>query len=333
MTTEAANTDKIIKRIAVLTSGGDAPGMNAAVRSVVRTAITEGIEVFGVDRGYKGLINKDFHKMTMNSVSDIINSGGTVLFTARSKEFETEEGMQKAIENMRELGIEALVVIGGDGSYRGANDLVKRGFPCVCLPGTIDNDISSTDYTIGFDTALNTAIDMIDRIRDSAQSHDRCFVVEVMGRRAGYLALRTAIGAGATDVLVPERIENIEASIESVCEKIRDGVAIGKNHFIIIVAEGVSKMYEGGADRIAKVIESKTGVETRADILGYSQRGGRPTGQDRVNATRMGYYAAKLLSNGVVNRVVSMDNDVVIDIDIEKAIQAKSHSRPIFSIW
>lgn len=300
-----------IKKIAVLTSGGDAPGMNATIRSVVRTAITEGMEVVGVIRGYNGLIHGDLRPMHVRSVSGIINLGGTLLYTARSPEFATEEGMQKAIKTCHDNNIDGVVVIGGDGSFRGARDLSERGIPCVGIPGTIDNDISSSDYTIGFDTALNTAVEMVDRLRDTAQSHDRCSVVEVMGRRAGYLALRTAIAVGATHVLVPE----IGYDIDEVCQQINEGHAIGKQHFIIIVAEGI-----GGVEQIAKDIQEKTGIESRATILGHVQRGGRPSARDRVNATRMGYHAVKLLSAGIGNRVVVMKNSKVIDYDIQEAL-------------
>ena len=300
-----------IKKIAVLTSGGDAPGMNATIRSVVRTAITEGMEVVGVVRGYNGLIHGDLRPMHVRSVSGIINLGGTLLYTARSPEFATEEGMQKAIKTCHDNNIDGVVVIGGDGSFRGARDLSERGIPCVGIPGTIDNDISSSDYTIGFDTALNTAVEMVDRLRDTAQSHDRCSVVEVMGRRAGYLALRTAIAVGATHVLVPE----IGYDIDEVCQQINEGHAIGKQHFIIIVAEGI-----GGVEQIAKDIQERTGIESRATILGHVQRGGRPSARDRVNATRMGYHAVKLLSAGIGNRVVVMKNSKVIDYDIQEAL-------------
>ncbi|MEE1055239.1 MAG: ATP-dependent 6-phosphofructokinase, partial [Acutalibacteraceae bacterium] len=224
-----------MKTIAVLTSGGDAPGMNAAVRAVVRTAISLGMTVKGVCRGYNGLIEGDIVDLDVRSVSDIIHRGGTVLYTARSPKFKTEEGMQQAIENCKKHGIEGIVVIGGDGSYRGARDLSLRGIPCVGVPGTIDNDISSTEYTIGFDTAMNTAMEMVDRIRDTAQSHDRCSVVEVMGRRAGYLALQCGIAVGATAIMVPE----IETKLSDVITKIQDTQKTGKKHFIIVVAEGV----------------------------------------------------------------------------------------------
>ena len=303
-----------MKTIAVLTSGGDAPGMNAAVRAVVRTAISLGMTVKGVRRGYNGLIEGDIVDLDVRSVSDIIHRGGTVLYTARSPKFKTEEGMQQAIENCKKHGIEGIVVIGGDGSYRGARDLSLRGIPCVGVPGTIDNDISSTEYTIGFDTAMNTAMEMVDRIRDTAQSHDRCSVVEVMGRRAGYLALQCGIAVGATAIMVPE----IETKLSDVITKIQDTQKTGKKHFIIVVAEGV-----GGVEQMAKEIEEATGIETRATILGHVQRGGNPTVRDRVAATQLGYAAVKLLSKGIGNRVDGNKKDEIVDYDIYEALNMK----------
>ncbi|MBQ8532192.1 MAG: 6-phosphofructokinase [Clostridia bacterium] len=303
-----------MKTIAVLTSGGDAPGMNAAVRAVVRTAISLGMTVKGVRRGYNGLIEGDIVDLDVRSVSDIIHRGGTVLYTARSPKFKTEEGMQQAIENCKKHGIEGIVVIGGDGSYRGARDLSLRGIPCVGVPGTIDNDISSTEYTIGFDTAMNTAMEMVDKIRDTAQSHDRCSVVEVMGRRAGYLALQCGIAVGATAIMVPE----IETKLSDVITKIQDTQKTGKKHFIIVVAEGI-----GGVEQMAKEIEEATGIETRATILGHVQRGGNPTVRDRVAATQLGYAAVKLLSKGIGNRVVGIKKDEIVDYDIYEALNMK----------
>ncbi|MGN0493001.1 MAG: 6-phosphofructokinase [Acutalibacteraceae bacterium] len=300
--------------IGVLTSGGDAPGMNAAVRAVVRTAIAMGINVKGIRRGYNGLIEGDIIDLDVRSVSDIIHRGGTVLYTARSPRFKTEEGMKEAIDNCKKHGIEGIVVIGGDGSYRGARDLSLRGIPCVGIPGTIDNDISSTEYTIGFDTAMNTAMEMVDKIRDTAQSHDRCSVVEVMGRRAGYLALQTGIAVGATAVLVPE----VEYKIEEVIEKIKATQKTGKKHFIIVVAEGV-----GGVEEIAEKIEAETGVESRATVLGHVQRGGNPTVRDRVMATEMGYSAVKLLKDGIGNRVIGYKDGQIVNYDIYEALNMK----------
>ena len=304
-----------VKRIAVLTSGGDAPGMNAAVRSVARTALSKGVEIFGVYRGYNGLIHGDIFPMNLRSVSDIIHRGGTMLYTARSPEFRTEEGMQKAIQTCRENGIEGVVVIGGDGSFRGAQDLTRRGMPCIGIPGTIDNDIACCEHTIGYDTAMNTCMEMVDKLRDTAQSHDRCSVVEVMGRRAGYLALNVGIAVGATSILVPEVPYDFE---RDVIQRMKATFATGKKHFIIVVAEGVGRVME-----IAEDIQAKTDVETRATILGHVQRGGSPTIRDRVLASQMGYYAVELLIAGKSNRVVSIQNDRIVDFDIEEALQMK----------
>ncbi len=304
-----------VKRIAVLTSGGDAPGMNAAIRAVARTALNRGIEVYGVYRGYNGLIHDDMFEMNLRSVSDIIHRGGTMLYTARSPEFRTEEGMQKAIENCRKRGIEGVVVIGGDGSFRGAQDLTRRGMPTIGIPGTIDNDISCCEHTIGYDTALNTCMDMIDKLRDTAQSHDRCSVVEVMGRRAGYLALNVGIACGATSILVPEIPFDFE---KDILERMAATAKTQKKHFIIIVAEGV-----GGVLDMAKTIEERTGIETRATILGHVQRGGSPTLRDRVLASQMGNKAVDLLMEGKSNRVVTIQNDHILDYDIEEALAMK----------
>ena len=287
-----------MKSIAVLTSGGDAPGMNPAVRAVVRTACQRGIKVYGVDRGYTGLINGDIHEMNLRSVSDIITRGGTILYSARCPEFKTEEGLQKAVATCKKFGIDGMVIIGGDGSFRGARDLSLRGIPCIGLPGTIDNDISCTDYTIGYDTCLNTIVQMVDRIRDTSESHDRCTVVEVMGRGAGYLALEAGIAVGATSIIVPE----VEYDIErDVIARIREFQKTGKKHFIVIVAEGV-----GGTAEIAKKIEAETGVESRATILGHVQRGGSPTARDRIMASQMGSRAVDLLTQGIGNRVIGI---------------------------
>lgn len=304
-----------IKKIAVLTSGGDAPGMNAAVRAVVRSGLSEGIEVYGVYRGYNGLINGDIVPMNLRSVSDIIHRGGTMLYTARSKEFSTEEGIQKALENCRKLGIEGVVVIGGDGSFRGAQDFTRHGMPCIGIPGTIDNDIACCEYTIGYDTALNTCMEMIDKLRDTAQSHDRCSVVEVMGRHAGYLALNVGIAVGATSIIVPEVPFDFDRDI---LKRIEATSATGKKHFIIIVAEGVGHVME-----MATQIEERTGIETRPTILGHVQRGGSPTLRDRVLASRMGHAAVQLLMAGKSNRVVAMQSNNIVDFDIEEALQMK----------
>ena len=301
-----------MKTIGVLTSGGDAPGMNAAIRAVVRAAYAKNIKVIGIHRGYSGLIDCDVEELSTRDVSDIIHRGGTILYTARSERFRTEEGMQTAVENCKKLGIEGIAVIGGDGSYRGARDLSLRGIPCVGIPGTIDNDISSTDFTIGFDTAMNTAVEMIDRLRDTAQSHERCSVVEVMGRHAGHLALQTGLAVGATAILVPE----ISCDIDTICKKINISRKSGKKHFVIIVAEGFK---ESSID-IAKKIEDATGVGSRATILGHVQRGGNPSVRDRVMASNMGYAAVELLSNGIGNRVVAYKKDQIVDYDIYEAL-------------
>lgn len=286
--------------------------MNAAVRAVVRTAISMGIKCYGIRRGYNGLIEGDVFEMSVRDVSDVIHRGGTVLYTARSPLFKTEEGINMAVNTCRKLGINGIVVIGGDGSFRGAMDLSKRGIPCIGIPGTIDNDISSTDYTIGFDTAMNTAMHMVDKLRDTTQSHERCSVVEVMGRHAGWLALESGIAVGATAILVPEVQFNID---RDVIAKINETQRSGKKHFIIVVAEGV-----GSVEEIAKYVEDKTGIESRATILGHVQRGGSPTVRDREMSSSMGYYAVKLLSEGASNRVVCYRNGKIIDVDIFEAL-------------
>ncbi|MBQ8920799.1 MAG: 6-phosphofructokinase [Oscillospiraceae bacterium] len=303
-----------MKRIGVLTSGGDAPGMNAAIRAVVRTALYKGMEVVGIRRGYNGLLNRDVFNMDARSVSSIIQRGGTLLFTARCLEFKEEAGVLKAVDSCRELGIEGLVVIGGDGSYRGAGDLSRHGIPCIGLPGTIDNDISSTDFTIGYDTAMNTVMELVDKLRDTSHSHDRCSVVEVMGRGAGYIAVNTAVACGAVEVLCPEK----PYDLSEIIEKIQKGRKLGKQNFIIVVAEGIGHSVE-----IAKEIEEKTGVESRATILGHVQRGGSPTVRDRVLASRMGNYAVNLLEQGIGNRVVGVRGNSLVDYDIQEALQMK----------
>ena len=304
---------KEMKTIGVLTSGGDSPGMNAAIRAVVRTAIARGLRVIGIRRGYNGLITGDMIEMNLRSVSDIIHRGGTILYTARSPEFKTEEGLQKAVQVCREMEIDGLAVIGGDGSFRGAADLSKRGIPCVGLPGTIDNDIASSDYTIGFDTAVNTVRDMVDRLRDTTESHDRCSVVEVMGRKAGYIAIHAGIAVGATSIIVPEIPFDIE---KELIPRLMNIQKTGKKHFIIIVAEGV-----GDTNEIGSYIQKRTGIETRVTILGHVQRGGSPTVRDRVLASEMGYHAVELLSQGIGNRVIVVRQDKVVDLDIYEALQ------------
>lgn len=304
----------MIKKIGILTSGGDAPGMNAAVRAVTRAAIRKGMQVYGIRRGYNGLINGDVFEMNERSVSDIIQRGGTMLYTARCPEFRTEEGVEKAKAKCEELGLEGIVVIGGDGSFRGAADLSAKGILCVGLPGTIDNDIACTEYTIGYDTAMNTVVEMVDKLRDTTQSHDRCSVVEVMGRGAGYIALNAGIACGATYVITSE----IPYDLDVVAKKMLESKKTGKQHFIIVVSEGV-----GHSDEIARTLQEKTEIEARTTILGHVQRGGSPTVRDRVVASQMGYYAVELLSQGIGNRVVGMQNNKIVDFDIQEALAMK----------
>ena len=300
-----------MKTIGVLTSGGDAPGMNAAVRSIVRTAASMGMTVKGIKRGYNGLIENNVVDLDIRSVSDIIQRGGTVLYTARCPRFTTEEGMQEAIKNCKVNGIEGLIVIGGDGSFRGARDLSLRGIPCIGIPGTIDNDIPSTEYTIGFDTAMNTVVEMVDKLRDTACSHERCSVVEVMGHGAGDIALQCGLAVGATAIIVPE----IGFNLQSVIDKILETQKNGRNHFIIVVSEGLCD-----ATQLAKLLQEATGIETRATILGHIQRGGNPTLRDRVVASKMGYAAVELLSKGVGNRVIGLKDNKIVDYDIFEAL-------------
>jgi 6-phosphofructokinase 1 len=304
-----------IKTIGILTSGGDAPGMNAAIRAVSRTALYKGMRVMGIRRGYNGLIAGDMFEMHVRSVSEVIHRGGTILYTARSKEFATEEGMQKAKQVCLENGIDGLVTIGGDGTFRGARDMCDRGIPCVGIPGTIDNDISCSDYTIGFDTAMNTAMEMIDKLRDTTQSHNRCSVVEVMGHNTGYLALEVGIACGALTIVVPE----VEFDIErDIVNRMQHTQRTGKKHFIVITAEGC-----GSATELAAQIEKRTGVVTRATILGHVQRGGRPTIRDRVMASEMGFHAVNLLEKGIGNRVVAYKNGITTDFDITEGLAMK----------
>ena len=300
-----------MKTIGVLTSGGDAPGMNAAIRSIVRAAAYMGMTVKGIKRGYNGLIENNIVDLDIRSVSDIIQRGGTVLYTARCPRFTTEEGMQEAIKNCKNNGIEGLIVIGGDGSFRGARDLSLRGIPCIGIPGTIDNDIPSTEYTIGFDTAMNTVVEMVDKLRDTACSHERCSVVEVMGHGAGDIALQSGLAVGATAIIVPE----IGFNLQSVIDKILETQKNGRNHFIIVVSEGLCD-----ATQLAKLLQEATGIETRATILGHIQRGGNPTLRDRVVASKMGYAAVELLNKGVGNRVVGLKDNKIVDYDIFEAL-------------
>ncbi|MGN0625061.1 MAG: 6-phosphofructokinase [Oscillospiraceae bacterium] len=304
-----------VKTIGVLTSGGDAPGMNAAIRAVVRAGIGKGMRVLGIRRGYNGLINGDMVEMNLRSVSDILQKGGTVLYTARCLEFKEEAGVEKAKQTCVEAGLDGVVVIGGDGSFRGARDLSLRGIPCVGIPGTIDNDIASSDYTIGYDTAMNTVVQNVDRLRDTSQSHDRCSVVEVMGRGAGHIAVNAGLACGAIAILIPEIPFDVDRDIVA---KIKASQKTGKQHFIVMVAEGVGHSHE-----LAKEIEEKTGVESRATVLGHIQRGGSPTLRDRVVASEMGYYAVELLEKGIGNRVVVTKDGKVTDYDILEALSMK----------
>lgn len=304
------------KKIGVLTSGGDAPGMNAAVRAVTRAALSKGMEVVGIQRGYVGLLNREFEEMTARSVSGIIQRGGTCLYTARCPEFRNMDGVLKGKVACEELGLEGLVVIGGDGSFRGAGDLSSVGIPCVGIPGTIDNDIQCTEYTIGYDTAMNTAVEMIDKLRDTTQSHDRCSVVEVMGRKAGFIAVNVAIAVGAEAVITLERPYDLDAiAAKMVKTKNEKG---GKHHFIIVVAEGV-----GQTENISRTLQEMTGIESRVTVLGHVQRGGSPTLRDRVIATEMGYHAVELLEQGIGNRIVGLKDGKVYDIDLQEGLAMK----------
>ncbi len=302
-----------INTIGVLTSGGDAPGMNAAIRAVVREAIANGKRVMGIKRGYAGLLQEEIYEMHTTDVSDIIQRGGTILQTARCKEFTTAEGQKKGAELCRQHGIDGMIVIGGDGSFRGAQKLAAYGINTVGVPGTIDLDIACTDYTIGFDTAVNTAMDAIDKVRDTSTSHERCSIIEVMGRGAGFIALWCGIANGAENVLLPEKYDYNE---QALVNNIIDNRKKGKKHHIIINAEGI-----GHSASMAKRIEAATGVETRATILGYMQRGGRPTARDRMMASMMGSYAVDLLCEGKSNRVVGTKDGKLMDMDIDEALQ------------
>mgnify|MGYP002599707754 CR=1 FL=1 len=304
-----------VKTIGVLTSGGDAPGMNAAVRAVVRTAIAYGCQVKGIQKGYSGLLEEEIIDLYAGSVSDIINRGGTFLYTARCEEFRTEEGQRKGAEICRKHGIDSVVVIGGDGSFRGAGKLAALGVNTIGVPGTIDLDIACTDYTIGFDTAVNTAMEAIDKVRDTSTSHERCSIIEVMGRNAGYIALWCGIANGAEDILLPERYDGNE---QALIDRIIENRKRGKKHNIIINAEGI-----GHSGSMARRIEAATGIETRATILGHMQRGGTPTCKDRVYASIMGARAAELLCEGKSNRLVAYKHGEFVDFDIQEALQMK----------
>jgi len=303
---------KEIKTIGVLTSGGDAPGMNAAIRAVVRKALTNGVQVKGIKKGFQGLLNEEFIDMQASSVSDIIQRGGTILGTARCMEFTTEEGQKLGAEICRKHGIDGVVVIGGDGSYRGAQALSKQGINTIGIPGTIDLDIACTDYTIGFDTAINTAMEAIDKVRDTSSSHERCSIIEVMGRNAGYIALWCGVANGAEDILLPEKYDYNE---QNIINNIIRNRKRGKTHHLIINAEGI-----GHSTSMARRIEAATGMETRATILGYMQRGGSPTCKDRFYASIMGAYAADIICAGKTNRVVGYQHGEFVDFDIDEAL-------------
>ena len=304
-----------VKRIGVMTSGGDAPGMNAAVRAVVRAATFRGIECIGIRRGYNGLIAGDFVRLETESVAHIINRGGTMLYTARSDEFRTLDGQKKAAATCKLLGLDGVVGIGGDGTFRGLIELSKQGVSVAGVPATIDNDIVCTDYTIGFDTAANTAVEAIDRLRDTMQSHERCSVAEVMGRNAGHLALYVGLATGATAVLVPEKGVDFE---RDVIDRIRQARLAGNTHFMIIVAEGA-----GSAIEIGQGIHDALGLDPRVTILGHIQRGGTPSARDRVMATRMGYHAVQALAEGKTNRVICAQAGKMVDIDILEGLSMK----------
>ena len=306
---------KEVKTIGVLTSGGDAPGMNAAIRSVVRTAINKGLKVKGIMRGYAGLLQEEIVDLNGSSVADIIHRGGTILYTARCREFMTPEGQELGAKVCKKHGIDGIVVIGGDGSFRGAGKLSALGINTIGIPGTIDLDIACTDYTIGFDTAVNTAMDAIDKVRDTSTSHERCSIIEVMGRHAGYIALWCGIANGAEDILLPERYDGNE---QVLINRIIENRKRGKKHHIIINAEGI-----GHSTSMAKRIEAATGIETRATILGYMQRGGAPTCKDRVYASIMGAKAVELLCSGKSNRLVAYRDGDFVDFDIQEALNMR----------
>lgn len=312
--------DSAVRRIGILTSGGDAPGMNAVIRAVTRTAVHHGISVLGIKRGYNGLIHGDVSEMNTQSVNGLITRGGTMLYTARCPEFQTEEGLEKAANTIKYMGIDGLVVAGGDGTFRGALDISRYGVNVVGIPCTIDNDVGCSHYTVGFDTACNTATEAIDKLRDTMQSHERCSIVEVMGRSAGHLALYVGLAVGATAVLVPELPVNFE---KDVAEKIRRGRIRGRAHHLIIVAEGVA-----GIETLGAQIKESTGIDPRVTILGHIQRGGSPTARDRVTASRMGEMAVKVLIEGRQNRVISMLDGEMSDIDMVEALAMKKGLQP-----
>lgn len=316
-----------MKTIGILTSGGDAPGMNAAIRAVVRSAIYYGCKVYGINRGYKGLLEEDLTEMNLSSVGDIVHRGGTMLKSSRCEEFKTEEGRKLGVKVLKKYGIDCLVVIGGDGSFNGAKKLSEMGFPAIGIPGTIDNDLEYTDYTIGFDTAMNTVIDAIGKIRDTSSSHERVNIVEVMGRNCGDLALYAGIAGGAETIIVPE----VEIKLEDIALRLKTTQKRGKRHSIIVMAEGVEKV--GSASDLKKVLTEEAGADVRVTVLGHVQRGGSPTAFDRILASRFGYRAVELLLEGKSSRVVGIKDNKIIDLDIQEALaMPKTFNRELYEM-
>lgn len=316
-----------MKTIGILTSGGDAPGMNAAIRAVVRSAIYYGCKVYGINRGYKGLLEEDLMEMNLSSVGDIIHRGGTMLKSSRCEEFKTEEGRKLGVKVLKKYGIDCLVVIGGDGSFNGAKKLSEMGFPAIGIPGTIDNDLEYTDYTIGFDTAMNTVIDAIGKIRDTSSSHERVNIVEVMGRNCGDLALYAGIAGGAETIIVPE----VDVKLDEIALRLKTTQKRGKRHSIIVMAEGVEKV--GSASDLKKVLTEEAGADVRVTVLGHVQRGGSPTAFDRILASRFGYRAVELLLEGKSSRVVGIKDNKIIDLDIQEALaMPKTFNRELYEM-
>lgn len=316
-----------MKTIGILTSGGDAPGMNAAIRAVVRSAIYYGCKVYGINRGYKGLLEEDLTEMNLSSVGDIVHRGGTMLKSSRCEEFKTEEGRKLGVKVLKKYGIDCLVVIGGDGSFNGAKKLSEMGFPAIGIPGTIDNDLEYTDYTIGFDTAMNTVIDAIGKIRDTSSSHERVNIVEVMGRNCGDLALYAGIAGGAETIIVPE----VEIKLDDIALRLKTTQKRGKRHSIIVMAEGVEKV--GSAADLKKVLTEQAGADVRVTVLGHVQRGGSPTAFDRILASRFGYRAVELLLEGKSSRVVGIKDNKIIDMDIQEALaMPKTFNRELYEM-
>jgi len=318
--TQAAQEEKKIHRVAVLTSGGDAPGMNATIRSVVRTGANYGIKMLGIRRGYNGLINNDVVELDARSVNGLNSKGGTMLYTARCDEFRTPEGVKRAAMNCKYLGIDGIICIGGDGTFRGARELAEYGISVIGIPATIDNDIACTHYSIGFDTAANTAIDAIDKLSDTMQSHERCSIVEIMGRHAGHLSLYVGLAVGAAAIIIPEKSFDFQ---QDIVNKMRSDRIAGKNHFLVIAAEGA-----GVTDVLSERIKEETGVDTRVSILGHIQRGGKPSARDRVMGNRMGHYAVKCIMEGKTNRVVVYRDSKIMDFDMEEAFAMEKNIEP-----